>query len=571
MDTNVEDLVGDVLLRLQEEGAALLKFQLQRLHRFHISDGALGNFLPKQFCVVKKKLNVKLLVADDLNLLIELFSQLEALHDKGLSVLAEQLGVLGELDREGGLEDQNCAYRKLKSQVDLGGVLLTFRFVVEHSRAAVIVGLSSGAQPNQHLEGRVEESLAIFKLLEAEEEIESLNDRFLDQINISGIPLAHHVDFKRLGTLSFKIGDLCYHEQCSRVGVLILEDACVKGDLLCQVFGACELAPFEKLLGVVKPRFMNPKHLNHEWFKRVSNAELYDFTGAQVVFRVLQSFYFLVVDPLFIFSELVGRLLSFILEHLALFLKSQVEEGSASLEHVGFLRNRVSKDLLREEFEHAENRHELNVEVVLLKQLRHLLNMHVGQLWLDEGVLGNHDLVFVLVGDFVVLGGQLVRDPVFWLLGQAVLKRDLHLASIDDLGDELSPTPLVVCLVAERLELCLVLLEEGLCVECEHRLLPHLHDEVVAVQGVLTLLLRICCQHCKHGVDPDHLVKVRTVHVERLAVLFLSFLKCSRRLFRDTRTLTLNAPTPHSGLRDSTFASYGLLDAFRVRLASWRL
>lgn len=88
------------------------------------------------------------------------------------------------------------------------------------------------------------------------------------------------------------------------------------------------------------------------------------------------------------------------------------------------------------------------MEVVLLQHLCESLHVRKSQLRLDEGVLGHHDFVLMLITLRIVLLGHLILNPVLWLLGQSVVKRDLHLASIDDLSEEVPTAGLLIGRVA---------------------------------------------------------------------------------------------------------------------------
>ena len=54
------------------------------------------------------------------------------------------------------------------------------------------------------------------------------------------------------------------------------------------------------------------------------------------------------------------------------------------------------------------------------------------QLRLDEGVLGDHNLVFVLFRFLIVGIWNFIGSPLFRLLGQGELKRDLHFTAVYD-------------------------------------------------------------------------------------------------------------------------------------------
>ena len=64
--------------------------------------------------------------------------------------------------------------------------------------------------------------LTILIFLVFEEQVECLNNRFFDKINLFSIFLASHVDAQRLGTFTFQISDLRQNKQRARVGVLVL-------------------------------------------------------------------------------------------------------------------------------------------------------------------------------------------------------------------------------------------------------------------------------------------------------------------------------------------------------------
>ena len=89
---------------------------------------------------------------------------------------------------------------------------------------------------------------------------------------------------------------------------------------------------------------------------------------------------------------------------------------------------------------------------------------------------------------------------------------------------------------------------EGCGVEGEDRLFPHLDDEIVAVKCILTLVLRVSGKHGQHRVDADHLVEVRAVHVNWLAVLLLTLLERSSRFLGGSGTSALHAAAAHGSL-----------------------
>ena len=89
----------------------------------------------------------------------------------------------------------------------------------------------------------------------------------------------------------------------------------------------------------------------------------------------------------------------------------------------------------------------------------------------------------------------------------------------------------------------------------------------MTVEGVLSLLLGVGGEHGEHGVDADHLVEVRAVHVERLPFLLLSLLERSGSLFGDAGAATPDTPAAHSCLRHLALACNGFLLALGVRLA----
>lgn len=87
------------------------------------------------------------------------------------------------------------------------------------------------------------------------------------------------------------------------------------------------------------------------------------------------------------------------------------------------------------------------MEIVLFEKRRNFLDVHKGELWLDECEFGDHDLVFVLIGLAIVRLGHLEADPIFWFFRQAEIKGNLHLTASYYLGIKLTSAALVVGLV----------------------------------------------------------------------------------------------------------------------------
>ena len=103
MNSDVEDLIGEVLLAFEEECGALLQLNLESCHGVHISDCRLRDLFPKELGVVEQECNMCLLKATDLHLLVELLGLRKTLHDVSLTIFPRQLRVLRELDRKRGL------------------------------------------------------------------------------------------------------------------------------------------------------------------------------------------------------------------------------------------------------------------------------------------------------------------------------------------------------------------------------------------------------------------------------------------------------------------------------------
>jgi hypothetical protein len=160
-------------------------------------------------------------------------------------------------------------------------------------------------------------------------------------------------------------------------------------------------------------------------------------------------------------------------------------------------------------------------------------------------------------------------DPFLCLLGYLELDGDLHLTSVDNFSIELSPASLIVIIIAHCLELCCILLQEQGCIQGEERLLPHLHDKVVGIQGILSLLGGIWSQHCQHGVDSDQLIEMRTVEEHWLALLLLTLLQSCCGLLGSLGMATPHTLASHGCLRDfgsPRLAGDGLLHRFSSRL-----
>ncbi len=124
----------------------------------------------------------------------------------------------------------------------------------------------------------------------------------------------------------------------------------------------------------------------------------------------------------------------------------------------------------------------------------------------------------------------------------------MHLTASYYLGIKLASAALVVGLVAELEQISGVCLEKGSGIESKNGLLPHFHDEVVAVKGVLALLLSIFGESSEHGVDADHFVVVRAVHVQGLSLFLLPFLEGRGGFFGDARATTANTFASHRRL-----------------------
>ena len=145
-----------------------------------------------------------LLIANELELLLELLSLGKTLYDKGFTILVWKLSILWQLDREGGLQDKYRAYRKFKHQVDLGGGRCTmFRLSFKH-RLAVLISFTRWPETDEHVKRGFEQAFTIFELFILVEKIECLNDRFLDQIEVFCILMASHKNPQWLRTFAFE-------------------------------------------------------------------------------------------------------------------------------------------------------------------------------------------------------------------------------------------------------------------------------------------------------------------------------------------------------------------------------
>jgi hypothetical protein len=119
VDTNIVDLIGQVLLGLEQEDCTLLELNSDCLGCGHIHNLRLGNFFPKELCVLEKQLDVVLLESYSLDLLVELLGNLEAVDDESLSILICELGILRLLHVQGCSENQDRADGVFQLQVDL--------------------------------------------------------------------------------------------------------------------------------------------------------------------------------------------------------------------------------------------------------------------------------------------------------------------------------------------------------------------------------------------------------------------------------------------------------------------
>lgn len=200
-------------------------------------------------------------------------------HDRGDGVLESQVWV--RLDN---------ARLNLLLGVNGGGRVVTksvFAFVSAHTR--------------QHENCGVQQTLTVVQFAKLVEQVKSVLDGLLDQLDLLGILVAHHRNFQRTCTVTFKIGEGAEHQQRLGVRVLIFQDSSVEASFFCEFLRSDKVAPLDELLGVCEPRFMNADTFHDVRFKTVLWREV-DVVVDQIVFRVFQRLDLLIVNLLFFIS-----------------------------------------------------------------------------------------------------------------------------------------------------------------------------------------------------------------------------------------------------------------------------
>ena len=75
----------------------------------------------------------------------------------------------------------------------------------------------------------------------------------------------------------------------------------------------------------------------------------------------------------------------------------------------------------------------LDAERVVLEQLKHVLEMEEGELWLHECKLRDHDPVLVVCGTLSKVRWHTEFGPVLWLFGECMNDRNSDLIACCDL------------------------------------------------------------------------------------------------------------------------------------------